>query len=97
MNLFQRKFEKFEIELVAASILSQENPYNTLLQKLTRSRKPLKKTMKSLMSDYRGIKKKGIRVKCDPSRVAFWPLYQPVRNQRYVGDYKILRKVIGGG
>ena len=80
-----------------ASILSQENPDNTVLQELTRLRSPLKEVMKSLISHYPGIKKKGINVKYNPARVTFWPLYQPARNKRYDGDYRVLRKVIGGG
>ena len=80
-----------------ASILSKENPDNPLLQGLTRLRSPLKELMKSLMSHNSGIKKKGINVKYNSSHMTFWPLYQPARNQRYDGDYKVLRKVIGVG
>jgi hypothetical protein len=77
-----------------ASILSQENPDNPLLQELTGLRRPLKEVMNSLMSKYRGIKKNGIDVKYNSSRVTFWPLYQPARNPRYDGDYRVLRRLI---
>ncbi len=73
-------------------LLMDQNPGHPFLESLDVAEMPFKEMAKAVK---RGRGAEGIQVVWEGKRVAYWPLYQPARPNRYHRDYEVLRELLG--
>lgn len=73
------------------SLLIEQNPGHPFLESLVGAEMPFKEMEKAVN---RGMGAEGVQVLWEGRHVAFWPLYQPARPNRYNRDYEVLRGLL---